>query len=134
MPYPSFPLPKRRLTIEPQARRGMAHLGISADEVLSTINEWESSSVVATDPLTANTLAAYPETAEEIPAFYEAERTFPEHDLTLTVFYTTSMTSRPGKRPLVSAIVHWVCAHAILENQEPLPEREPNEWLKPRDA
>ena len=134
MPYPSFPLTKRRLTIEPQARRCMAHLGITADEVLITMNEWESSSVVATDPLTANTLAAYPETAAEIPAFYEAERPFPEHQLTLTVFYTTSMTRRPGKRPLVSATVHWVCSQAILEDREPLPERELNEWLKPRDA
>ena len=112
MAYPSFPLTKRRLTIEPQARRCMAHLGITADEVILTINEWESSSVVATDPLTANTLAAYPETAEEIPAFYEVERTFPEHHLTLTVYYTTSMTPRPGKRPIVSATVHWVSSQA----------------------
>ena len=91
MPYPSLPLTKRRITIEPQARRCMEHLGITADEVLITMNEWESSSVVATDPLTANTLAAYPETAEEIPAFYEVERTFPGHRLTLTIFYSTSV-------------------------------------------
>jgi hypothetical protein len=100
MPYPSFPLTKRRITIEPQARRCMEKLGITEAEIVATVNEWESGWVVATDPLTANTLAAYPETAEEIPAFYEAERTFPEHDLTLTVYYTTSMTPRPGKRPI----------------------------------
>jgi len=126
MPYPSFPLTKRRITIEPQARRCIEHLGITADEVLMTMNEWESSSVVATDPLTANTLAAYPETAEEIPAFYEAERPFPEHQLILTVYYSTSMTPRPGKPPIVSATVHWVSSHAIREDSEPLPEREPN--------
>jgi hypothetical protein len=108
--------------------------GLTAEEVLTTMKEWESSSVVTTDPLTANTLAAYPETAEEIPAFYEAERTFPEHQLTLTVYFSTSMKPRPGKPPIVSATVHWVSSQAILEDREPLPERELNEWLKPRDA
>jgi hypothetical protein len=126
MPYPSFPLTKRRLTIEPQARRCMEHLGITADEVLTTMNAWESSSVVATAPMTANTVATSPETAEEIPAFYEAERTFPEHHLTLTVDFSTSMKPRPGKPTIVSATVHWVSSHAILEDREPLPERELN--------
>jgi hypothetical protein len=132
MLYPS--LTKRRITIEPQARRCMEHLGITDVEVVMTMTEWESSSVVATDPVTANTLATYPETAHEIPAFYEAEKDFPERDLTLTVFYTTSMTPRPGKPPLVSAIVHWVCSQPILEDREPQTARELNEWLKPRDA
>ncbi len=124
MTYPS--LTKRHITIEPQARRCMAHLGITAAEVVMTMHEWESSSVVATDPLTANTLAAYPETAEEIPAFYEAERTFPEHQLTLTVYYSTHIQPRRGKPNPVSATVHWVSSHALLEDREPLPDREPN--------
>jgi hypothetical protein len=104
----------------------MEHLGITADEVLMTMNEWESSSVVATDPLSADTLATYPETAEEILAFYEAERPFPEHQLTLTVYYSTSMKPRPGKPTIVSATVHWVSSHALREDREPFPERKPN--------
>jgi len=104
----------------------MEHLGITVEEVLMTINEWEASSVVSTDPITLNTLATYPDTAEEIPAFYEVERTFPEHHLTLTVFYTTSIRPRPGKPTIVSATVHWVSSQDIREDREPLPEREPN--------
>jgi hypothetical protein len=104
----------------------MEHLGITADEVLTTMNAWESSSVVATDPKAADTLATYPETAQEIPAFYEAEKDFPEHHLTLTVYFSTSMTPRPGKPPLVSATVHWVSSHVLREDREPLPKREPN--------
>jgi hypothetical protein len=108
MLYPS--LTKRRITIEPQARRCMAYLGITDEEVVLTMHEWESSSVVATDPLTANTLAAYPETAQEIPAFYEVERTFPERHQTVAVYFSTSMKPRPEKPPIVSATVHWVNA------------------------
>ena len=104
----------------------MEHLGIMAKEVLTTINEWESSSVVATDPLTADTLATYPGAAKEIPAFYEVERTFPEHHLTLSVYYSTSMKPRPGKPTIVSATVHWVSSYAIREDRGPLPERELN--------
>jgi hypothetical protein len=132
MPYPS--LTKRHITIEPQARRCMEHLGITADEVIMTILEWENSSVVATDPMTANTLAAYPETADEIPAYYENERAFPEHHLTLAVYFSTSMTPRLGKPTIVSATVHWVSSQAILEDLEPLTAGELTDWLKPRDA
>jgi hypothetical protein len=92
MAFPTKPLTKRRITIEPQARQCMEHLGITDEEIVATVNEWESGWVVATDPRTANTLAAYPEAAEEIPAFYEAERTFPEHDLTLVVYYSSHIT------------------------------------------
>ena len=124
MAFPTTPLTKRRITIEPQARHCMETLGITAEEVVTTMNEWDSSSVVATDPKTADTLATYPETADEIPAFYEAERAFPEHYLTLTVYFSTSMKPQRGKPNLVSATVHWVSSQALREDWEPLPERK----------
>ena len=126
MAFPTTPLTKRRITIEPQARRCMAHLGITVAEILATMNEWESGWVVATDPLTANTLAASPEAADEIPAFYEAERTFPEHHLIQIVYYSSHIQPQRGKPNLVSATVHWVSSHALREDWEPLPERELN--------
>src|SRR2546423_650008 len=76
--YSMIPFTKRTIIIQPQARRCMQKLGISEDEVLTAINEWESGEVDATDPQTAQTLAAYPETEAEIPAFYDSERDFSE--------------------------------------------------------
>src|SRR5947209_18262400 len=91
----------------------MQKLHISEDEVLTTINEWETGDVSATDPLTANTLAAYPETANEIPALYESELTFPERNQVMSVTYSTSMKQQRGKT-VVYATVHWVSVHPPL--------------------
>jgi hypothetical protein len=126
MAFPTTPLTKRRITIEPQARQCMEQLGITDEEIVATMNEWESGWVVATDPRTANTLAAFPEAAEVIPAFYEAERAFPEHNLTLVVYYSSHIKSQRGKPSIVSAIVHWVSSNVLREDREPLPEKLQN--------
>ena len=131
MTYPRTPITKARLTFLPQARYCMDKLGITEDEVLTAMTEWESSSVIATDPKTANILATYPETVHEIPAFYEAERDFPERNLTLVVYFSTSIQPRCGKPHRRSVTVHWISSNALPEDREPLfppipPARELN--------
>jgi len=84
---------------------------------------WETGWVIVTDLMTANTLAACPETADEIPAFYEAERTFSEHHLALIVYYSSGIKSQRGKPNIVSATVHWVSSHILPEAREPLAKR-----------
>src|SRR5205823_4190849 len=108
MSYPGTSITKGRITFLPQARYCMEKLGITKDEVITTMTEWESSEVIATDPVTANILAAYPATENEIPAFYEVERDFPERHRTLAVYFSTSIHPRLGKPPRRSVTVHWV--------------------------
>ena len=125
------PFTKRTVTIQPQARDCMQKLGISEAEVLTTINEWESGDVEATDPIAAHTLAAYPETAAEIPAFYDSERDFPERNQTISVKYSTSCKQRRGTT-IVIATVHWVSVQPSPETlffEDPQPGID---WLGPR--
>jgi hypothetical protein len=119
MSYSSTPITKGRITFLPQARSCMDKLGITKDEVVTTMIEWERDEVVATDPVTANILAAYSETADEIPAFYEAERDLPERNLILAVYFTTSIQPQRGKPPRRSVTVHWVSSQALPEDREP---------------
>jgi hypothetical protein len=105
----------------------MATLGITEDEVFTTMMEWERSSVIATDPKTADILATSPETVHEIPAFYEAERDFPERHLTLVVYFSTSIQPRRGKPHRRSVPVHWVRSNALPEDRAPLAVRELHE-------
>src|SRR6266568_9180732 len=109
-----IPFTKQTITIQPQARLCMQTLGISDDEVLTTINEWESGKVDATDPTTAQTLAAYPETEEEIPASYDAERDFPQRNQIINVKYSTSFKKYRGKT-IIKASVHWVSIRPPLD-------------------
>jgi hypothetical protein len=123
---------KRTVTIQPQARDCMRKLGISEDEVLTVINEWESGEVDTTDPITSNTLATDPETAEKIPAFYDLERDFPDRNQIINVKYSTSFKKWRGKT-LIIAVVHWVCVRPSLiaqfsHDQQP----EDRDWLQPR--
>ena len=110
----------------------MQKVGISEDEVLTAINEWESGEVDATDPQTAQTLAAYPETEAEIPAFYDSERDFPERSETINVKYSTSIRKQRGKTRML-ATVHWVCVHPSLADLFP-PDTQPRDidWLQPK--
>ena len=123
---------KRTVTIQPQARLCMQKLGISEDDVLTAINEWESGEVDATDPQTAQTLAAYPETEAEIPVFYDSERDFSERSEIINVKYSTSIRQRRGKTRIL-AIVHWVCVRPSLADLFS-PETQPrdSDWLQPK--
>src|SRR5437588_2190613 len=96
MSYPRIPFKTSEITIQPQAKLCMQKLHITEEEVLTTINECESGDIEATTPTEANTLAAFPKTAEEIPAFYSSERTFPERNSVIEVKYSTTIKKQQG--------------------------------------
>jgi hypothetical protein len=124
---------KSTITIQPQARLCMEKLGISQEDVVTTITEWESQNVIATDPNTANTIAIYPEKADDIPAFYISERTLYDRNLTLIVYSSTSIKSHQGKTKITVA-VHWVSVQPPLDSRfVATSEVNPSEdWLEPK--
>jgi hypothetical protein len=109
----------------------MQKLGISIDDVLTTINEWESGEVDATDPNTAQTLAVSTETEEKIPAFYDYERDFPERNQIINVKYSTSFKQWRGKTSIIAA-VHWVCVRPSLLAQFSEDTQPDIDWLEPK--
>ena len=109
----------------------MQKLHITEEEVLTTINEWESGDVTATDPITANQFAAFPALENEIPALYEQQRDFPERDLTIVVTYSTAIKTRQGKRK-IRANIHWVSTRLLLTIIHSPTELETfGDWLEP---
>ena|SRR5579872_2139919 len=111
------PFTKHTITIQPQARLCMQKLNITEEDILTTINEWESGETSATDPATTNQLILYPELANEIPALYEEQRGFPERNITIVVTYSTTIKTHQGK-PSIRANIHWVSTH---EPPAPIP-------------
>src|SRR6266705_4727079 len=97
MYYPIIPFKKSEIAIQPQAKLCMQKLHVNEEDVLKTINEWENGDIQSTTPAEAQTLAEYPEKADELPAFYSSEKTFPERNITLCVTYSTSMKKQQGK-------------------------------------
>jgi hypothetical protein len=130
MSYPQIPFKMSEITIQPQAKLCMQKLHITEEEVLETINEWESGDIEATTPTEANTLAAFPETADEIPAFYSSARTFPERNIIIAVKYSTTIKKQQDKVK-IHASVHWVSTRPPLELSNDLSEA-PGDWLEPK--
>ena len=131
MSYPQFPFKMSDITIQPQAKLCMQKLHITEEEVLTTMNEWESGDVTATDPITANQFAAFPELENEIPALYEQQRDFPERNLTIVVTYSTTIKTRQGKRK-ICAHIHWVSTQLPLTLIHSPTELETfGDWLEP---
>jgi len=144
MYYPIIPFKKSEITIQPQAKLCMQKLHVTEEDVLTTINEWENGDIQSTTPAEAQTLAEYPEKADELPAFYSSEKTFPERNITLCVTYSTSMKKQQGKIK-IHASVHWVAVQPPLDfcpdatgkcpedSSGHLPATEaPADWLEPK--
>jgi len=144
MSYPTKPFKKGEITIQPQAKLCMQKLHVTEEDVLTTINEWENGDIGSTTPEEALTLAEYPEKADELPAFYSSEKTFPERGITLCVTYSTSMKKQRDKTK-IHASVHWVAAQPPLDfcpdattkcpedSSDHLPTTEaPADWLQPK--
>jgi hypothetical protein len=129
---------KRTVIIQLQAKACMDKEQVSFEEVLETMNEWESGSVDCTNPTEAVRLAAYPEVEdkERIPTLRTDEKDFPNRCITVT--YTTSFKTRKGKI-IKYATVHWVAVevpHSEYFTPNDLPEEvdrnKPADWLQPR--
>jgi hypothetical protein len=142
MSYPQIPFKMSEITIQPQARYCMQKLNLTVEDILTTINEWESGEVIATDPTTLMRLTEYPELENEIPQLYEYEKDFPERNVTVTVYYTTTIKKQQGKTN-VHASVHWISTRLPLdfcpEDTAPtLPPvttentKAPADWLQPK--
>jgi len=114
MSYPSSPFKKHEITIQPQARLCMQKLHITEEEVLTTINEWESGEFEGMTPEEADELVAFPESADDIPAFYSLERPFPQQQRVICVTYSTSIKKQRGKRK-IHAHIHWVNTRPPLD-------------------
>jgi hypothetical protein len=125
------PFTKHTITIQPQARLCMQKLNITEEDILTTINEWESGKTNATDPITANRLAANLELENEIPALYEEQRDFPERDITIVVTYSTTIKTRQGKTS-IRANIHWVATQVPLATiYSPTEPEADRDWLEP---
>jgi hypothetical protein len=144
MSYPKIPFRKSEITIQPQAKLCMQKLHVTEEDVLTTINEWESGDIQSTTPEEGQILVEYPEKADELPAFYVSDRTFPERGITLCVIYFTSVKKQRDKTK-IHASVHWVSTKPLLDfcpdaptqcpedssRHLPAPEA-PADWLEPK--
>jgi len=130
MSYPQIPFKKSDITIQPQARYCMQKLNLTVEDILTTINEWESGETTATDPTTLLRLTEYPELENEIPALYEEEKDFPERNITVVVFYTTTIKKQQGKTK-IHASVHWVSTRPPVDFC-PEGTEAPADWLQPK--
>ena len=142
MPYPQIPFKMSEITIQPQARYCMQKLNLTVEDILTTINEWESGEAIATDPTTLMRLTEYPELENEIPQLYEYEKDFPERNVTVTVYYTTTIKKQQGKTN-VHASVHCISTRPPLDfypedtapTLSPITTEDtkaPADWLQPK--
>src|SRR5690348_13991643 len=93
--------------IQPQAQACMDKERVSFEEVLETLNEWESGDVQCSDINEMMRITDYPETedTEHILTFCDMEKDIA--DRRISVIYATSFQKQAGKTRKY-ATVHWV--------------------------
>ena len=109
---------------------------VSFDEVLQTLNEWESGDVQCSNINEMMRITDYPETedTEHILTFCDMEKDIADRRISVT--YSTLFQKQAGKTKKY-ATVHWVSVMPRLAEYSPT--NHPNElsdspaaWLKPR--
>ena len=105
---------------------------VSLEELLDTLNEWESGETSGSNAYEATALAAYPEMEDEkcIPTLQTREKDFPNRRV--YVIFTTSFQKQPGKMRK-RATIHWVCVGPTLaDGYEKDYDQAPLDWLEPK--
>src|SRR5712675_1813338 len=90
----------------------MDKLNLTIEDILTTMNEWESGMETPTDPITLNRILENPKLENEIPQLFEAEKDFPDRNISITIHYTTSIDSRTPT-PTVLANIHWISVGSL---------------------
>src|SRR5438270_9593803 len=98
---------KHTVTIQPQAQACMEKERVSFEEVLETLNEWESGDVQCSNINEMMRITDYPETeeAEHILTFCDMEKDIADRRISVT--YSTSFQEHKGKIRKCAA-VHWI--------------------------
>src|SRR5947209_9953935 len=105
---------------------------VSFDEVLETLNEWESGDVQCSNINEMMRITDYPETEdkEHILTFCDMEKDIADRRISVT--YSTSFHEQAGKiRKYVT--VHWVSVMPRLAQSSP-PDQQSNELADPPAA
>jgi hypothetical protein len=123
---------KHTVTLQPQAQYCMEKEHISVEEILETLNEWESGNVQCTNIKDLMLITEHPETEDEeqIPTFCEMEKDIADRRMNVT--YSTYFHEQAGKK-IKYATVHWVSVSPLLtdmfSNDHP---QASYDWLEPR--
>lgn len=125
-------LTKHTVILQPQAQYCIEKERVSVEEILETLNEWESGDVQCTNIKEMMRITEYPETDDEehIPTFCEMEKDFA--DRRVTVIYSMSYQKQAGTI-LKYATVHWVSVSQplanVFTNDHP---QSTHDWLETR--
>lgn len=128
---------KDPVLIQPQAKACMEKEHVSFDEVLETLNEWESGDVQCSNINEMMRITDYPETEdkEHILTFCIMEKDIADRRISVT--YSTPFQEHKGKIRKCAA-VHWISVMPRLA-QSSHPEQSDKElsdppaaWLQPR--
>ncbi len=106
---------KRTVTIQPQAHDCMLKENVSFEELLETLNEWESGDISCSNANEGGVLAAYPSLEDEqcIPTLQTREKDFASRRVYVT--FTTSF-QKQAKKMTKRATIHWVCVGPTLSD------------------
>lgn len=106
----------------------MYKLKLTEEDILTTMNEWETGESTAINTNVLNDILNNPELENEIPQLIEDTKDFPDRNISITVYYTTSI-DRATPKPTVRASIHWVSTKPMHTSQPDTTIKK--DWLKP---
>ena len=124
------PFTEKTIYLEGAAHYCMQKLNLTIEDILTTMNEWESGKETPTDPATLNRILENPKLENEIPQLIESQKDFPDRNISITVHYTTSIETRTPT-PTVRANIHWISTGSLTNPIQSIVKRD---WLKKRDT